>query len=257
MITLIAESKTMRNNCKEVTHENYINHNPSGEKAADKIMHMISHMSLQDIAAKVKVSGTMASKIMNFSYDFPNKRTGLNSIEAFTGVVFKTFDYGSLSESEKYKTRKYVRIISSLYGWLRPEDIIKPYRLEFNSHIAPNDKTLAEFWCKDVTIQLVREIKQNGATDILNLMPEDAARCIDLKLVKRYAEIWKIDFKELQDGGEYKTPNSNRLKQLRGMLLREIVKNEISSPSELKTFSSETFLPLGTPDYPNHIAFCV
>lgn len=229
---------------------------PAGEAAADEIMARVADMEVEDIASAIKVSPAMAAKVIRMAYEFPNKQTGLQAIEAYTGVVFKNFDFASLSKEEKDRTNQHVRIISSLYGWLRPEDIIKPYRFDFTTPLAPDDKTFAAFWKKDVTIHLVRYLQATGEKSILNLLPADAAKCIDWKLVKRFAKVWKVDFKE-QDGTAVRTPHAGKLKALRGILLREIIKRGISSPTPLLTLETDTLLPLATPDYPDHLAFSV
>lgn len=235
----------------------YVKHRPIGEVVADEVMHRISLMSPQEIAADVKISLKIASKIAEMAYEFPNKLIGLPAIKAFTGVVFRALDYDTLDAEDKKYFDENVRIISSLYGWLRPLDIIKGYRTDFTTRLAPGNKSFADYWRKDVTIHLVRELQRAGATDILNLLPGDAAKCIDWKLVKRFAKVWKVDFKELMDGGDYKTPNAGKLKALRGKILRTIVTGKISSPDPLLDLHTDPLLPLGTPDYPDHIAFCV
>lgn len=257
MKVLIAESKTMREDGVAVPAEVFDVHSPAGEVGAGEVMHRVALMSVAEICSEVKVSAAMASKILRMAYDFPIKQVGRKAIEAYTGVVFKAFDYESLSDADKGQTALSLRIISSLYGWLRPDDIVKPYRMEFTTRLAPGDKTFAEYWRKDVTIRLVRDVQSSGATAVLNLLPSDAAKCVDWKLLKRFAKVWKVDFKELTDGAAYRTPHAGKLKALRGELLREIVTRRISDPKELFTLSTDTFLPLGTPDYPDHIAFCV
>ncbi len=254
MLILIAESKTMLDREQPVSRECFEANTPAGEAAADEIMSHVADMDVEDIASAIKISPAMAAKVVRMAYEFPNKQTGLQAIDAFTGVVFKNFDYPSLSPEEKERTNQHVRIISSLYGWLRPEDIIKPYRFDFTTPLAPDDKTFAVFWKKDVTIQLVKYLQANSATSILNLLPADAAKCIDWKLVKRFAKVWKVDFKE-QDGTAVRTPHAGKLKALRGTLLREIITRGISSPPPPPTLETDTLLPLATPDYPDHIAF--
>ena len=257
MKVLIAESKTMREDGVALPAEVFDAHKPAGEEVADEVMHRVALRSVAEICAEVKVSAAMASKILRMAYDFPVKQVGRKAIEAYTGVVFKAFDYESLSADDKIVTAESVRLISSLYGWLRPDDIVKPYRMEFTTRLAPGDKTFIEYWRKDVTIRLVRDLQESDATSVINLLPSDAAKCVDWKLLKRFGKVWKVDFKQLTDGGVYRTPHAGKLKALRGELLREIVMRRISSADELLTLSTDSFLPLGTPDYPDHIAFCV
>lgn len=257
MITLIAESKTMAEPEITVSQADLETHCPVGENTANEVMSRVAQMTAQEIASAIKISPALAAKVARMAYEFPNKSTGLRAIEAFTGVVFKEFDYLSLSNEEKKATEENVRIISTLYGWLRPSDIIKPYRFDFTTHLAPDDRTFSEYWRKDVTIQLVKELQAYGETDILNLLPADAAKCIDWKLVKRFAKVWKVDFKELKDGGNWKTPHAGKLKALRGELLRAIITKNITNPTGVLSVETDNLLPLGTPDYPDHIAFCV
>lgn len=257
MITLIAEAKTMREPHTGIDQHELELHTPAGQKTADEIMGRVATLTVSEIAERAKISSKMAVKLHRMAYEFPNKSVGIKAIEAFSGVVFKGFDYDTLSQEQKGRADSEIAIISSLYGWLKPDDIILPYRLEYNSLLAPDNRSLAEYWKKDVTINLVRQVQQNGDTDILDLLPGDAAKSVDRKLVKRFAKIWKVDFKELQPGGEYRTPHSGRLKTLRGELLREIIVRGITRPEQLLTLTTDTFLPLGTPDYPDHIAFCV
>ena len=256
MLTLIAESKTMLEQEQTVSRGCYEANTPAGEASADEIMAHVADMDVADIATAIKISPAMAAKVIRMAYEFPNKQNGLRAIDAFTGVVFRNFDYPSLSPEDKEHTAANVRIISSLYGWLRPEDIIKPYRFDFTTPLAPDDKTFATYWKKDVTIRLVRQLKDTGEKNILNLLPADAAKCIDWKLVKNFAKVWKADFKE-QDGTSVRTPHAGKLKALRGHLLRQIITQRIDNPAALMTFETDTLLPLGTPDYPDHIAFTV
>ena len=257
MLILIAESKTMDDREFPVGQDIFESNKPAGEEQASEIMAHVATLSASDIAEAVKVSLPMAAKIARMAYEFPNKSMGIKAIDAYTGVVFKAFDYPSLSEKEKALSEDKVRIISSLYGWLHPNDIIKPYRFDFTTQIAPEDKALYAFWRKDVTIELVRYLKERGESSILNLLPADAAKCIDWKLVKNFAKVWKVDFKELKDGSGWRTPQAGKLKTFRGQLLRDIITQDIQQPSDLLTHTSKTMIPLGTPDYPDHIAFCV
>lgn len=268
MLTLIAESKTMETEGYPIDLTRFESHSPVGEETADDVMAHIATLNPPELATVAKLSGKMAAKAIAMAYEFPNKAIGREAIESFTGVVFRSFDYGSLTDADRDIIAKELRIISSLYGYLRPDDIIKPYRLDFTTPLAPGDVAMARYWKKDVTITLVREIKERGVGDILNLLPGDASKSIDWKLVKHFARVWKVDFKELKDGVElrngesdsgaiWRTPASNRLKELRGHLLREIVTRRLTTPRDLLTLETDRLLPLGTPDYPDHIAFCV
>lgn len=257
MLILIAESKTMTACDRPVSPEAYAQHRPAGEDRAAEIMAGIASMDPRELVDRTSFSVAMAMKLHKMADEFPDKGAGQSAIEAFTGVVFKAIDYDTLSAGNREALSRDVRIISSLYGWLRPDDVIKAYRMDYTSPLAPEEKVMSTYWRGPVTVSLVREIQATGCSAVLNLLPADAAKCVDWKLVKRFASVWKVDFKELKDGGTFATPHAGRLKTLRGHLLREITERRIENPTELMTLATSQLLPMGTPDYPDHIAFCV
>ncbi|MDE6100264.1 MAG: YaaA family protein [Paramuribaculum sp.] len=244
MICLIAESKTMRADLGKVDPGTADRHTPAFETQAAEIMARMHDMPASAIAEAVRISPALAARSRSMIYDFPDKSSGLRAIEAFTGVVFKALDFTTLPTEAKEKAGSMVRIISSLYGWLRPDDIIKPYRLDFTSRVAPCGEPLTAFWRNRLTDRLLTELKESGSTEIIDLMPADAAKCFDWKRIASCADIYRIDLREIIDGGSTRTPRSNRLKQLRGLLLREILTGPVTTPEALRNLSSDTFLPV-------------
>lgn len=255
MLILIAESKTMREEQQPIAPGDFKAHTPAGEAAAAEIMHRLEALPQAELMAETGLSATLATKLRKQIYEFPNKALGLKAIEAFTGVVFKALKYDALSPREQDLCGSDVRIISSLYGLLRPDDIIKPYRLDFTIKAAPDGTALNTFWRKDATIALVKTLREQPGAEILNLLPADAAKCIDWKLVKRFCKVWKVDFVELTDGGSARTPAANKLKTMRGTLLRQILREGMRSVADLRGIQSEDFLFEGTPVYPDHLQF--
>lgn len=241
MLVLIAESKTMAPCTGEVPGRLWELHRPVLESSACDIMRGLESMTVDELAARVKISVPMARKLQRMIYDFPFKESGCRAIEAFTGVVFKAFEYSSLSAREREMANRCVGIISSLYGWLRPDDIIKSYRFDFTNQLAPDGESLAAFWTQKVTDCVISWIDNEQDHDVLNLLPGDAARCIDWDRVGKKATVWKADFKEIQAGGTVKTPNSNRLKILRGKLLRQIITDAIATPRQLMSVETEWY----------------
>ena len=246
MIILIAESKTMASAMHEISTSEYLNNTPAGERQAAEIMKNIASMSVADISRLVKLSDKMAASLRLMAYEFPNKTAGMKAVEAFTGVVFRNLDYPSFSEEEKMTAGDKIRIISSLYGWLRPDDVIKPYRLEFTSPLSPDDTPLARFWRGSVTDELVRMIKDSGEKEVLDLLPADAAKSIDWKIVKSVANVWKVDFKELS-GENVRSPHAGKLKSFRGKLLRQIILNRLDSAAAVASFENDEMMP--APEY--------
>ncbi|MBD5364891.1 MAG: YaaA family protein [Bacteroides sp.] len=257
MLTLIAESKTMTACNQAVSPKLYNRHRPADEEKAAAIMDRIAGITPRELTDLTHLSFAMATKLHMLAVDFPYKGVGQAAIQAFTGVVFKALDVASLSSQAGDYLNQHLRIISSLYGWLRPDDIIKAYRMDYTSPLSPDGNSLYSFWRETVTLNLIREIQESKTGSVLNLLPADAAKCVDWKEVKPHAEVLTVDIKELKEGGKFTTPHAGRLKTLRGHLLREICEQNISDASQLKTLSTSLLLPMGTPDRPDHIAFCV
>lgn len=242
MLVLIAESKTMAPCTSRVSPQLFERHRPALESLACDVMRRMESMTVDELAMKVKISVPMARKLRHLIYDFPYKESGCAAIDAFTGVVFKAFEPSSLNAEERERTNRCVGIISSLYGWLRPDDIIKPYRFDFTTQLAPDGRSLAAFLMQKVTDCVLSWIENEKDYDVLNLLPGDAARCIDWQRVEKVAKVWKADFREIQAGGAIKTPNSNRLKILRGKLLRQIITDSIATPQQLMTVETESYV---------------
>lgn len=255
MLILIAESKTMTPCDGTVSAEEYNCHRPVLGEQADALMDALRRRTVDALARDVKISGNMARRLQQMIYDFPHKHAGSKAIEAFTGVVFKAFRYAALTDVERSRTAGCVRIISSLYGWLRPDDVIKSYRFDFTTHLAPDGDTFASYWRKDVTACLLQWLDANGCDEVLNLLPADAARCIDWKAIEGKAAVLKADFKEIQSGGLTRTPNAGRLKTLRGELLRQIICENVTSLSALAGLESDHYMAESVQDIPGVIAF--
>ena len=255
MLLLIAESKTMAGCTANVGREEYAAHTPMFEDEADAIMQSLRDASVDSLAADVKISQQMARKLLQMIYEFPNKITGGRAIESFTGVVFKAFDYPSLPSDAKLRADERIRLISSLYGWLRPDDFIKAYRFDFTTPLAPEGKSFAAYWRGMVTEAIVHYLNEMGEKNILNLLPGDAARCIDWKTVSSHARVWKADFREMLPGGKTRTPNAGRLKTLRGQLLRQIVTENITDPEGLLGLCSESYAGTDAPEADGSIVF--
>ncbi len=245
MLILIAESKTMTDCRKAVSREEYAAHRPLLESGADALMESLDGLTAAELSAKVKISEAMGGRLKRMIYDFPMKETGQEAMEAFTGVVFRAFGFASLDGDARRRACGRIRIISSLYGWLRPDDIVKPYRFDFTTPLAPGGKTLVSHWKQDVTGLMLQYLEREGEHEVLDLLPADAARCIDWKRIAKAARVCKAGFREVRDGGAVRTPDAGRLKTLRGLLLRQIIADDINSLDGLAGLEAENYVANG------------
>lgn len=248
----------------DVSREEFAECRPQFDGIANAIMDSLRDRTPEQLAAEAGITLRLAASLRRMIYEFPNKSTGLRAIEAFTGVVFRQLRLAGYDVAQKKFLQDNVRIVSSLYGWLRPDDIIKPYRFDFKSHVAPLGETLMKYWKKDVTIALAQELRAKGDSVIIDLLPSDAAKCVDWKLIKRFASVYKVDFKmydgadaKMYDGPDVmKTPNAGRLKELRGRLLNLVICHRLASSADIATLESSDFMPdPDGPQYPSSISF--
>lgn len=240
MRILIAESKTMGGCCDTVSPDYISRHRPRLDSLATTLMGQWSEAGADKIVSALKVSPKLAAEFMKMAYEFPNKTTGGMALPAYTGVVFKALDYGSMSQEEQSRALETIDIISSLYGWLRGGDIVKPYRLDFSPRMAPGGIAMSAYLKPLVTPLLMESLEEEGENEVLDLLPSDAAKCVDLALLKsRGVRVAKAEFVMVGDAGRLKTPHSTLLKTLRGKLLREIVCRQIGSIDELASALEE------------------
>lgn len=229
---------------------------PLFDGIANSIMDSLRSRTPEQLTQEVGISMKLAASLQSMIYEFPNKSLGIRAINAFTGVVFKQLKLADYDDIQSRFISDNARIISSLYGWLRPDDIIKPYRLDFKSRVAPLGLPLMKYWKKDVTIALVNDLRRNGDTVIIDLLPSDAAKLIDWKLVKRFAKVYKVDFQTVVGAEETKTPNAGRLKELRGRHLDQIIRERLTDPAEIAALESPDFMPdPAGPRHPSHLSF--
>lgn len=234
MLVLIAESKTMTACDSPVAAANI----PVLESMATDVMESLKGLTAEQLSERLRLRLAMARRMWSMIYDFENKSTGSAAIEAYTGVVFKALSYSTLGVDAQRRIDRDTRLISSLYGWLAPRDTVKAYRLDFTYRVAPGGGTLAAWLQSAVTDCLLRELKERGDQDIINLLPLDAARCIDRKRVEANgASMWRPDFKISTSTG-VRTPDAGTLKTLRGTLLRQIAEEDINTPDRLREGAS-------------------
>lgn len=227
--------------CREMVEPGVLAlHRPYLDSLVTTLMKGWSQWKVDDIAQALGISGALAASFLRMAYDFPDKTTGCKALEAFTGVVFKALDYSSLTADERHRADSRIDIISSAYGWLRGGDIIKPYRLDYASRMAPGDLSMAAYWKPVITSLLLDSMQKDGEEMMLDLLPAEAAKCLDWRIIRRQVNVIKVTFRSLKAGGSVKTPHATLLKTLRGKLLREIIHRDIRSVTALAALETDT-----------------
>jgi uncharacterized protein len=157
---------------------------------------------------------------------------------AFKGDVYTGFTLDTYTPSDLQFTQKHLRILSGLYGLLRPLDLMQPYRLEMGTSLKTRKGTnLYQFWGEQIT-DGVNEALAGSESDVLvNLASQEYFGAVSAKGIK--GRIISPQFRDFK-GGDYKII-SFFAKKARGMMCDFIVKNRLSDPEALKAFDREGY----------------
>lgn len=166
--------------------------------------------------------------------------TSKQALLAFRGEVYRGMDVGSLSHSELFYANEHLRILSGLYGVLRPLDGINEYRLEMGTKLKVNGlKNLYEFWDTTLEESLIEELKSHSNKTIINLASNEYFKAIEgLKNSDKVKVVTPI-FKEYRND-KYKIITLNA-KKARGMMTRYIIQNEIENIEDIKKFDIDGY----------------
>jgi hypothetical protein len=185
-------------------------------------------MTLSDKLSKLNFDRFQAFKTP-FSLD-----NAKQALLAFKGDVYNGIDAPSLSLEDLKFAQNNVRMISGLYGVLRPLDLIQPYRLEMGTKLSnKNGSNLYDYWGSKISKVLNGDEKDL----IINLASNEYFKSIDKKVLK--AQILDIVFKEKKND-TYKVIGIYA-KRARGLMVNYIIRNRITDPKALKNFSDEGY----------------
>jgi len=210
--------------------------NPVFQNQADIINNKLKEYSSPDLSKLMGISSKLSELNWSRNQDFQNSNSKKQAIFAFNGDVYDGIDIKSMS-SEKYsKLQNSVRILSGLYGVLKPFDLIKPYRLEMGTKLSINgSKNLYEFWSEKVTNSLTNEILEDDL--IINLASNEYFSVINKSLLKN--TIISPQFKDFKNG-KLKII-SFFAKKARGLMTRYLIDKEVKSIEELKGFNIDGY----------------
>ena len=191
-----------------------------------------SLMSISDSLAQLNVA-RYASWSKKFTPD--NSRP---AVLAFDGDVYEGLDARSLNARQLDWAQKHLRILSGLYGLLRPLDLMQPYRLEMGTRLATKrGKDLYAFWGDQITEALNESLTVAKAQALVNLASEEYFKSVkpaklDRPVITPVFEEWK--------GGGYKIV-SFFAKRARGLMARYAIEHKLTKPEQLKDFDSEGY----------------
>ena len=206
----------------------------------EKIMKKLKKLSAKQIGELMKVSANISDlnfeRFQSFSTEF-TEENAKQAVLAFDGPAYKAMDALTFDKADFTFAQENLRILSGLYGVLRPLDLIQPYRLEMSTRIAisAKEKNLYEVWKETSTAKLNEEL--NGSV-LVNLASNEYFKSIDTK--KLNGDLLTIGFKDFKNG-QYKTIMTYA-KSARGLMSRYIIKNKITDTEGLRGFDYENYV---------------
>jgi uncharacterized protein len=157
---------------------------------------------------------------------------------AFNGDVYTGLNATSFKADEYKFAQKHLRILSGLYGLLRPLDLMQPYRLEMGTKFAnQRGKDLYQFWGETITEALNKQLKTVKSETLINLASNEYFKSVKAKSLN--AEIITPVFKDWK-GDKYKII-SFYAKKARGLMAAYIIKNKLTDAEQIKGFDSEGY----------------
>ena len=209
---------------------------------ANQLVKLIRKLSPKELAELLAINTDLTYLNIDRYFNWHLPFTPENSKQAiftFNGEVFKGFDAGSLSNSDLEYAQNHLRILSGLYGILRPLDLIQTYRLEVSSKLSnPVGKDLYAFWREKLTKSVAKALKGSGKPNyIINLASAEYLKVLDLK--NSSLKVIDIEFYEFKDD-KYRQVVIYT-KKARGLMARYIIENRIENVEDIKGFNLDNY----------------
>lgn len=238
MLTVISPAKTLDFETAPTTRRST---RPQFIERAAELVKEARELSPGDLRELMGVSEKIAElnhrRFMNWSEPFTldNAR---QAILAFKGDVYTGLQAETLTAAQLQFAQQHLRILSGLYGLLRPLDLMQPYRLEMGTRFATSGgRNLYEFWGDSLTRALNTQLGKSGSRVLVNLASNEYFKSLQPGALD--AEIVTPVFKDLK-GGKYKVI-SFYAKKARGQMARFIIDNELNEPDGLRRFRRDGY----------------
>jgi cytoplasmic iron level regulating protein YaaA (DUF328/UPF0246 family) len=208
---------------------------------AESLAKKLKKFSVKKIEKLMHVSNDIATLNYNRFQDWEKpiqeNEMVLPAIAQFTGEVYRGMDATSMNETQIEYLQSNLRILSGMYGILKPMDLMFPYRLEMGTSwaVTPKTKSLYQFWGKKLSNHLNSEMEKDEV--IVNLASTEYFKAIDKKALK--AKIITPHFKELKND-KYSVV-AIFAKNARGKMTRYAAENKITNPEDLKSFEVDGY----------------
>jgi cytoplasmic iron level regulating protein YaaA (DUF328/UPF0246 family) len=234
MLLVISPAKTL-----DYSNPEYSSHTqPDFPAEVNDLVGVLKKKSAAQISKLMDLSDTLASlnaeRYKTFTETF-SPENSKQALLAFKGEVYAKMEADQFSAEDLEFAQEHLRILSGLYGLLKPLDLIQPYRLEMGTSLKTKKGTnLYQYWGTKIS-KALNEVGQ-GKT-LVNLASQEYFKAVDQKSLK--LPVITIHFKEYKDG-KYQVVGFFA-KQARGLMARHAILNRITDPEQLKVFREDGY----------------
>ncbi len=250
MLTVISPAKKLDWNTCDVEMTK-----PEMLEAAADLVSNARKLSMGDLKSLMHLSDDLArlnrDRFASYQAE-PSKEAQRPAAFAFAGDTYQGLEASSLDPEELRFAQEHLRILSGLYGVLRPLDGIQPYRLEMGSRLkTKRGKSLYEYWGDRISQSLNAQANRTGSTALVNCASQEYFGAVDLEALNLNV----ITPQFMEDKGDGKGPRiiSFFAKKARGAMARFIVQNRFTDPEAIRAFDTGGYVwqkDRSTPDTP-------
>lgn len=236
MITLLSPSKTQ---VKSIVENDFLKTNLVDIDKANILIDLVKGLSIADLSLLLKIKEPLARNLKNaIENKGKNSVNVIQSIFLFQGDAFQKLDAATFTRDDLLFSQDHLIILSALYGFLRPLDLVGIYRLDMKDPLGiPGFKNLYDYWKKSVNQYINMALSKQKNPILLNLASSEYASLIDQENL--FGEMVNVEFK-VQKNNVIKTVGIYA-KRGRGLMARYILKNRIDSPKKIVDFNLEGF----------------
>ena len=234
MLTVLSPAKKLSKECHVHTDKYEL---PRFLKQSEELVKILKDMDPNDLMSLMGISENLAILNWERMQNWKNLFKPENSREAvysFMGDTYTGLESDSLNKNDLVFAQKHTRILSGLYGVLRPLDLMMPYRLEMGTKLENRSgSNLYDYWGDTLAASINNELEDHKNNVVINCASVEYFRSIDRPALK--ADIITPQFKEIKDGNMKMI--SFFAKKARGMMARFIIQNKIKDKIDILAFN--------------------
>lgn len=215
---------------------------PRFPKEISTLVKKLSNVKPKALSELMSISPALSDlNVMRFNQFDESYPTDLvrPAIHAFKGDVYQGIEIDDFSDNDKSYIQSNLRILSGLYGLLKPMDAMQAYRLEMGTRLKiKKTENLYQYWGDKITNLLNEDMKENGIDTLINLASNEYFKAV--KKSKLTVPVINVHFKEYR--GEKLKVISFSAKRARGMMVRYLAKNNITKLNDIKSFNLDNYV---------------